>query len=65
VSPRVLVDETRCVGSGDCALAAPEAFDVDEDAGLARVLPGAQGVDDARLQRAAYACPTGALRLAD
>jgi ferredoxin len=63
VSARVLVDESRCVGSGDCALAAPEAFEVDEDAGLARVLPGAPQTDEARLQRAAYACPTGAIRL--
>jgi ferredoxin len=65
VTARALVDETRCVGSGDCALAAPEAFEVDEDAGLARVLPAAQDTDGARLQRAAYACPTGAIRLAD
>ncbi len=36
---RVAVDEDRCVGSGDCALVAPPAFEVDEDSGIARVLP--------------------------
>jgi ferredoxin len=59
----VSVDPGRCVGSGDCALAAPDSFEVDEDAALARVLPGADGADPAALQRAAYSCPTGAISL--
>ena len=63
MSAGVVVDEGRCVGSGDCALAAPHAFEVDDDAALARVLPGAADADPAELQRAAYACPTGAIRL--
>jgi ferredoxin len=65
VTARVSVDEGRCVGSGDCALAAPDAFEVDDDAALARVLPGAAHADPGVLQRAAYACPTGAIRLAE
>jgi ferredoxin len=65
VTARVAVDADRCVGSGDCALAAPHAFEVDDDAALARVLPGAATADPALLQRAAYACPTGAIRLAE
>ena len=65
MTARVTVDETRCVGSGDCALAAPHAFEVDDDVALARVLPGAETADRAELQRAAYTCPTGAIRLAD
>ena len=65
MTARVTVDEGRCVGSGDCALAAPQAFEVDEDAALARVLPGAATADPAALQRAAYTCPTGAVRVAE
>ncbi len=65
MTARVSVDEGRCVGSGDCALAAPHVFEVDDDAALARVLPGAATADPADLQRAAYTCPTGAIRLAD
>ena len=63
MTARVSVDESRCVGSGDCALAAPHVFAVDDDAALARVLPGAADADPADLQRAAYTCPTGAIRL--
>jgi ferredoxin len=63
VTSRVTVDPGRCVGSGDCALTAPEAFEVDEDAALARVLPGAEATDPAVLQRAVYVCPTQAIGL--
>jgi ferredoxin len=63
VTTRVTVDPGRCVGSGDCALTAPAAFEVDEDAGQARLLPGAEQVDPAELQRAAYACPPQAIAL--
>ncbi len=59
--PSVSVDEGRCVGSGDCAHAAPSAFAVDEDTGLVRVLPGAAGTDRTLLQRAAHRCPTMAI----
>lgn len=58
---RVMVDQDRCVGSGDCANVAPQAFEVDEDAGLARVLPGAAHTDPALLQRAQHNCPTAAI----
>jgi ferredoxin len=58
---QVTVDENRCVGSGDCANVAPGAFEVDEDAGLARVLPGAAQAERAVLERAAHNCPTVAI----
>ena len=57
------VDANRCVGSGDCATVAPTAFEVDEETGLARVLPAGASTDPVRLQRAAHACPTGAIAL--
>ena len=61
----VTVNEARCVGSGDCARIAPDAFEVDEDEGVARVLPGAAHTDRDRLLRAARECPTGAIGLDD
>lgn len=61
----VRVDESRCVGSGDCSIVAPTAFEVDEDRGLARVLPGGAGTDPAQLERAAHSCPTGAIELTE
>ena len=61
MTPRVSIDPGRCVGSGDCALTAPGAFEVDEDAGQSRLLAGAEDTDSAELQRAAYACPTQAI----
>jgi ferredoxin len=57
------VDENRCVGSGDCSVVAPTAFEVDEDTGLARILPGGAQADPAQLLRAAHSCPTGAIEL--
>ena len=63
MSAQVSIDPGRCVGSGDCALTAPEAFEVVEEVAQARVLPGAGGTDPSVLQRAAYACPTGAISL--
>lgn len=59
------VDENRCVGSGDCAAVAPAAFEVDEETGLARVLPGGASTDPAQLERAAHSCPTGAIALTE
>jgi ferredoxin len=59
------VDANRCVGSGDCATVAPTAFEVDEETGLARVLPGGTSTDPAQLQRAAHSCPTGAIALTE
>jgi ferredoxin len=63
MTARVSIDPGRCVGSGDCALTAPGAFEVDDDAGQARLLAGAEHTDGAELQRAAYACPTQAIRV--
>jgi ferredoxin len=61
----VRVDVNRCVGSGDCSAVAPTAFEVDEDTGLARVLPGGAQADPAQLVRAAHGCPTGAIEVTE
>ncbi|WP_221330122.1 ferredoxin [Actinoplanes sp. L3-i22] len=57
----------RCVGSGQCVLVDPDAFDQDDADGLV-VLLRAQPHDDAGLARAREAvnvCPGRALSLAD
>ena len=34
----VRIDQTRCIGSGQCVLAAPDVFDQSDDDGLGLVL---------------------------
>ncbi|MFH9733426.1 ferredoxin [Streptomyces sp. NPDC017260] len=61
---RVSAERDRCVGAGQCVLAAPAVFDQDEDDGLVRVLaerPSSAQSDAVR--RAVRACPSGALTL--
>ena len=53
------IDELACAAHGDCALAAPEVFTVDDIA----VVTG-KGSDEAIL-KAAQACPAGAIIVTD
>ncbi|RCV50188.1 ferredoxin [Marinitenerispora sediminis] len=61
---RVVVDRTRCIGSGQCVMTDPEVFDQDEDEGLV-VLRTPEPPESARERmRAAVAlCPSAAIRL--
>ncbi|MFI9604895.1 ferredoxin [Streptomyces sp. NPDC052043] len=57
-------ERDRCVGAGQCVLAAPAVFDQDEEDGLVLVLaerPSASQSDAVR--DAVRACPSGALTL--
>jgi len=36
--PTVRIDQTKCIGSGQCVLAAPEVFDQSDDDGLGLVV---------------------------
>ncbi|MEV3859886.1 ferredoxin [Streptomyces sp. NPDC050095] len=58
---KLVVDPSRCVGAGMCALIAPQDFDQDDDG---RVTP-LRTVDatDATVRRAADCCPSGAVRI--
>ena len=60
--PIVAVDPDLCVGSGECARVAPEAFVVGDD-GFAVVLDGASRTPVSALQIAVRECPTGAISL--
>lgn len=59
-------DPDLCVGSGMCALTAPDLFDQSQDDGTVVVLrpvPADRELDDAR--DAVRRCPSGALKLTD
>jgi ferredoxin len=60
----ITVDIGRCIGAGQCVLAAPEVFDQRED-GLVTVLdsdPAAPADQDA-VRRADRHCPSGVIHL--
>jgi ferredoxin len=63
---KIHVDEHKCVGAGQCVMAAPEVFDQREDDGVVVLL---QVHPDASLERsvrkAADLCPAEAIRVED
>ncbi|WP_072803065.1 ferredoxin [Rhodococcoides yunnanense] len=63
---RIVLDEDRCVSSGQCVMTAEDYFDQREDDGVAVVLR--EEVDNSavdRIRRATDLCPGQALRLAN
>lgn len=63
---RVSIDETRCCGSGNCVLTAPDVFDQRITDGVAVVRAGPLSADQAAQAReAAGMCPTTAICLAE
>ena len=63
---RVVIDRDRCIGSAQCVLSAPEAFDQDESDGrvLLRADPDRPEALD-RVRVAVRFCPSRALSLAE
>jgi ferredoxin len=62
----VVVVPERCVGAGQCVLAAPEVFDQHDEDGVVLLLdprPPASRYDGVRL--AAQVCPAAAIHLTD
>lgn len=57
------VDPDLCIGSGDCVRLVPTAFRIDEDQGVSIPLAGAATTEIELLVRAAYGCPTQAIRV--
>lgn len=57
------VDRARCMGTGACAFAAPDVFDV--DASGRAVVIGEPQPGDERVSTAIAECPVGALRFND
>jgi ferredoxin len=61
---KVLVDQDKCVSSGQCVLNAAEVFDQRDDDGVVVLLiadPSADQADNTR--RAAAACPALAIEI--
>jgi ferredoxin len=58
----IRIDRARCIGSGVCAVQAPETFDVGDDAKV--VLLGGRGPIE-RIRAAVDGCPTRALELSE
>jgi ferredoxin len=59
---RIVVDRERCVGAGQCVLAAPEVFDQSEDDGRVLLRPDADA-DRTPAPAAVDLCPSRALSL--
>jgi ferredoxin len=62
---KVILDEEKCVASGQCVVAAMSVFDQREDDGIAILLK--EDVEDAEVaevEEAAMVCPASAIRLA-
>ena len=63
---RVIIDQDKCVGSGQCVLAAAGVFDQRDEDGIVVLLnptPSAGRADDVR--RAATLCPARAITVED
>ena len=63
---KVTVDLDRCIGSGQCAVLAPEVFDQDERTGSV-ILLEAEPADGARnsVEEAVRTCPRVAIGVTD
>jgi ferredoxin len=59
---KVLVDQDKCVASGQCVLAAPEVFDQRDEDGVAVLLdPSPPASLDEDVHQAALVCPALAI----
>ncbi|WP_344855211.1 ferredoxin [Amycolatopsis ultiminotia] len=61
---RIVVDEPRCIGAGQCVMVAPDLFDQRDEDGIAVVLRDEPRSDELPAAREAAAlCPAAAIRL--
>jgi ferredoxin len=59
---KIDLDQDRCVGAGQCVLAAPAVFDQREDDGIAVLLDEHPSEDQTgRVRQAAAVCPAMAI----
>ena len=62
---QVKVDESLCVGTGQCEMTLPDVFTVGDEGVVEMNREAAATADPALLQRAVRNCPTSALTLAE
>ncbi|MBP0110883.1 ferredoxin [Bradyrhizobium vignae] len=61
---RIEVDKEKCVGGGQCVLAASEVFDQRDEDGVVVLLTDAPGAElHEKVRRAAALCPAVAIRV--
>ncbi len=61
---RIRIDETKCIGAGQCVLSAPDVFDQREEDAVSYVIAADPPQDRRGAIRAAAAlCPTGAISI--
>ncbi|MEO3796909.1 ferredoxin [Nonomuraea sp. B10E15] len=61
---RVRIEEDRCIGAGQCVLAAPQVFDQREEDGVVVLLDPTPPIEKSRAVReAATLCPALAIAL--
>ncbi|HBY10317.1 hypothetical protein A2473_01430 [candidate division WWE3 bacterium RIFOXYC2_FULL_42_13] len=61
---KVTVDRNVCIGSANCVVISPDAFELDSE-GISVVKPDALKVDEEILLRAAKSCPVQAISVFD
>ena len=63
---KIHVDEHKCVGAGQCVLAAPQVFDQREEDGVVVLLQDhAENGLEPGVRKAAKLCPALAIRIED
>jgi ferredoxin len=63
---KVILEPKLCELHGECLMAAPEVFDIEDDKDVVTVLNAEPGEDQRdAVERAVTNCPTAALRLED
>jgi ferredoxin len=59
---KVIVDEDRCCGAGQCVMLAPDVFDQREDDGIVVLLDAEPGTEQhTAVREAADVCPAAAI----
>jgi ferredoxin len=63
---KVVVDFDHCELHGECVVAAPEVFDIEDDDEVVRVVNAEPGEDQRKaVMDAAMMCPVAAIRIDD